>query len=129
MTLFYFIQVVANNNQNLFTTTASSYSCVQDFSLHLDSLFSSRLPRILLADRHWMAELLIESLWWHLSSHEPDTTILKKQHPWGTPLFLGVALLKIGSHGNQDTKIDSMLDSLQCEWSPSLAKFLLQALK
>lgn len=95
----------------------------------LDATSKSSLPRILFNNRHWTVELLVESLWWHLSSHEPDTTILKKQHPWGTPLFLGLVLLKVGSHGSKETKMDSMLDSLQLEWSPALAKFLLQAFK
>lgn len=98
-------------------------------SLFLDSMCNSSFPRVLLSNRHWTVELLVESLWWHLSSHEPDTTILKKQHPWGTPLFLGLVLLKIGSHGSKETKMDSMLDSLQFEWSPFLAKFLLQVLR
>lgn len=100
--------------------------------LILDQLFENRgygyesfVPRIFLAKRHWTLEVLVESLWCYLSSHEPDMATLKSQHPWGTPVYLGVALLKLGSQGGKETKIESMLDSLQCEWSPRLNKFIL----
>lgn len=42
---------------------------------------------------------------------------------------MGVALIKLGSHGSKETKIEAMLDSLHCEWSPRLNKFLLLTLQ
>lgn len=43
-------------------------------------------------------------------------------------MYLGVALLKLGSHGTAETKAEAMLDSLHSEWSPKFNKFILSLL-
>ena len=43
----------------------------------------------------------------------------RRSHAWGTPLFLGMALIDI-----RPRKLESTLDMLFIEWSPQLAAFL-----
>jgi len=93
--------------------------------------YDSPIGKILFGRQHWSSELLVEACWFRLGSSllNTDTHMLKKYHTWGTPLFLGVALVKIRSQGAQEVKIHSMIDLFRTEWSPELSKSVLQCLK
>lgn len=85
----------------------------------------------LLGGCHWSAELLVESLWCHLgnSSLGSDTHLLKKYHTWGTPVFLGVFLVKLRTQGSNQSKLNAMLDTLRFEWSPPFRQFITQGFR
>lgn len=109
------------------------------------SNYESYIANLLLRDRHWQTELLVESLWWsfkELSQHsniskvsclfviEHFITFLKVMHIWGTPVYLGTCLVKLcTSEEKGGLKLYSLLDTIQLEWSNELAEFLLSALK
>lgn len=84
---------------------------------------------MLLLNRHWQTEILLESFWWSFKewTHEPGLT--KKMHIFGTPIFLGMALVKYGTYGRYEIKIESLLDTLQLEWSPYLSEYILLTIK
>jgi hypothetical protein len=76
-------------------------------------------------------ELLVESLWCNLgkSSQGYDTHLLKKYHTWGTPLFLGVLLVKLSSQGIDQSKFSAVLDTVRFEWSPPFSHFITQGFR
>lgn len=94
-----------------------------------DTQYKSYLANLLFSDRHWQLELLIESLWWSFKEWNHDTNISKVMHLWGTPLYLGMGLIKFCTFENQDLKLCSILDTVQLEWSLELADYILLALK
>lgn len=87
--------------------------------------------KFLLGRCHWRAELLVESLWCHLgnSSLGSDTHLLKKYHIWGTPVFLGVFLVKLCTQGSNQSKLNAMLDTVRFEWSPPFGHFITQGFR
>lgn len=87
--------------------------------------------KFLLGGCHWSAELLVESLWCHLgnSSLGSDTHLLKKYHTWGTPVFLGVFLVKLCTQGSNQSKLNAMLDTVRFEWSPPFGHFITQGFR
>lgn len=89
------------------------------------SVYSNRLVNIVLNNRHWSIELMIESLWWSLGNATSDTNFLKKIHTRGSPFFLGVSLIKLSSYGNA-TKLDLSVHTLRTEYSKCLAEFMLK---
>lgn len=68
----------------------------------------------------WNAELLLESLGWTLVGL---SSLNRKNHVIGTPLYLAVALIKI-CHLKNNAKIDAMLDVLRIEWNDHLVEML-----
>lgn len=84
--------------------------------------YDSNFARLILGMRHWSTELLIDSAWLQVG---PGDAPVKKYHSWGTGFFIGVALVKWGSHGASGTKVEAMLDCLRLEGSPSVAKTLI----
>lgn len=91
--------------------------------------YKSYYPRLLLADRHWQTEILIESLFWTFADNDTETNISKRLHIWRTPFHLGMALVKFGTMENVETKVESLLDTLQLEWSPELGEYVLLGVK
>ncbi len=89
------------------------------------NVYGNRLVNVLLNNRHWSIELMIESLWWSLGNATSDTNFLKKIHTRGSPFFLGVSLIKLSSYGNA-TKLDLSVHTLRTEYSKCLAEFLLK---
>ncbi|KAB0794090.1 hypothetical protein PPYR_13710 [Photinus pyralis] len=94
-----------------------------------DVSYSSYFPNLVLANRHWQIEVLMESLWWSFKEWKKDQASSKKVHRWGTPIYLGMTLLKFGTYGAAETKIETLLDALQLEWSLNLATYVLLAFK
>lgn len=74
-------------------------------------------------------EVLVESFWWSFKEWSREPIVSRKTHIWGTPVFLGMTLFKLGTYGMLETKIESLLDTIQLEWSPELADYILLAVK
>uniref|UniRef100_A0A6P7GXK0 Uncharacterized protein LOC114348030 n=1 Tax=Diabrotica virgifera virgifera TaxID=50390 RepID=A0A6P7GXK0_DIAVI len=95
----------------------------------LGTFFKSYLPNLILRDRHWTVEVLVESLWWSFKEWGPMTNPSKVMHIWGTPLYLGMGIVKFTTSQNQEIKMESLLDTVQLEWSLELADHVLMALR
>lgn len=93
------------------------------------SKYKSYLPQLLLADRHWQTEILLESIFWTFVESDLEQQISKRVHVWRTPFQLGMALIKFGTMENVETKIESLLDTLQLEWSEELGEYVVLGLK
>ncbi|XP_066139777.1 protein hobbit isoform X1 [Euwallacea fornicatus] len=93
------------------------------------STYESDLANLLLSDRHFQTELLIASLWWSFKEWNHDINISKVMHVWGTPVYVGMCIIKFCTSEDKDVKLYSLLDTIQLEWSTELADFVLLALK
>ncbi|XP_017781578.1 PREDICTED: protein KIAA0100 [Nicrophorus vespilloides] len=91
------------------------------------SSYSKYLPRLLLGNRHWQMEVLMECLWWSFNDEWTRGSI--KSHIWDTPLYLDMALIKFGTHDKNETKIESLLDTLQLEWSKYLVSYMIMVIQ
>lgn len=90
---------------------------------------SPRLP-IGLSERSCTTELLVENAWCKLNEGiDFMPSDLKKWHKWGTPLFLGVALVNANTKATPviQTRVQVMLDTVRIEWSPPLAALIVSA--
>lgn len=97
---------------------------LEQFDEKRTSVYENKFLKLLLNNRHWSTELMVESLWWSLANATRDQH-LRKSHTRGTPLFLGVSLVKLSSYGNA-TKLDLSMHTLRLEYSKCLAEFLLK---
>ncbi|KAJ8953880.1 hypothetical protein NQ318_019120 [Aromia moschata] len=93
------------------------------------SMYKSYFANLLLRDRHWTMDFLVESLWWSFKEWSQDTNVSKVMHIWGTPLYLGMGLVKFCTGQNGEIKLGSLLDTVQLEWSLELADYVLLAIK
>ncbi|XP_052737818.1 protein hobbit [Bicyclus anynana] len=96
----------------------------------LDQLLDTReepykwvFAQLVVGSRHWSAELLVDGGWVRCGSasgsgREPPP---RRHHSWGSAL-LAVALVKWGTHGPRDSKIEAMMDCLRLEWSTAIAE-------
>lgn len=89
----------------------------------------SPLPKLLLKDRHWNIEILIEKCWWSFKEWSQKTDISKVVHIWGTPVYLGMGLFTFKTLLNQQISVESVFDTVQLEWSLELADYVLLILK
>ncbi|KAM7354827.1 bridge-like lipid transfer protein family member hobbit [Cochliomyia hominivorax] len=89
------------------------------------SMYKTKIFNLLLNQRHWSVELMIESLWWSLGNSINDTNNLKKSHSPGSPFFLGVSLVKLSSYSNA-TKLEVSIHTLRTEYSMTLANFVIK---
>lgn len=103
------------------------------YVLHIFVEYGYKWPflGLLLGGCRWSTELRVESLWCNLGkfSQGYDTHVLKKYHTWGTPLFLGVFLVKLSSQGTAQLKFSSVLDTVRFEWSPPFGQFITQGFR
>lgn len=97
---------------------------LEQFDEKRTSVYENKLLKMLLNNRHWSTELMIESLWWSLANATRDQH-LRKCHTRGTPFFLGVSLVKLSSYGNA-IKLDLSMHTLRLEYSKCLADFILK---
>lgn len=90
--------------------------------------FNSYLPNLLLSDRHWQMEILVSSLYWSFNdwTHE---TVPRRMHLWKTPVYLGMALIKLETLEKCEIKAEALLDTLQLEWSSILGEYILLAIR
>jgi hypothetical protein len=91
--------------------------------------YNSYFFNLLLLDRHWQTECLIESFWWSFKEWNQDSNVSKKMHIWGTPVYFVKVLVKVCTHENHEMEIASFLDMVQLEWSLELADWVLLAIK
>lgn len=110
-----------NNNENIFY-----FNKTLMINFITDTKYDSIFSHLLLGMRHWSTELLIDSAWFQIGNGE---TPLKKYHSWGTAFFVGVALIKWGSHLSGGTKIEAMFDCLRIEWGPNVANIIIQLIQ
>uniref|UniRef100_A0A6B2EIM8 FMP27/BLTP2/Hobbit GFWDK motif-containing RBG unit domain-containing protein n=1 Tax=Phlebotomus kandelakii TaxID=1109342 RepID=A0A6B2EIM8_9DIPT len=89
-------------------------------------VYENRLANLLLENRHWSTELMVEALWWSLGNTGKEFN-KKKVHTKGSPFYMGVSLIKISSYGNA-TKLDLSVHTLRLEWSSLLIEFIAQTL-
>lgn len=95
----------------------------------LGDICGSYLLNLLLKDRHWNVEFLIEKFWWSFKEWSQKTDISKVVHIWGTPLYLGMGLITFKTLLNQQISIESVLDMVQLEWSLEFADYVLLAVR
>ncbi|XP_046965412.1 protein KIAA0100 [Vanessa cardui] len=93
----------------------------------LDQLLDTReepykwvVAQLVVGSRHWSAELLVDGGWAGSGGEPPP----RRQHTWRSAL-LAVALVKWGTHGPRDSKIEAMMDCLRLEWSSEIADSLI----
>lgn len=93
--------------------------------------YESSLGKLFFGDKHWNLEWITESCWCKMNSSllNADPPMLKKYHTWGTPLFLGVLIVKARSQGATEVKVSAMIDLLRTEWSLITSHLILQTLK
>ncbi|KAI8434640.1 hypothetical protein MSG28_003173, partial [Choristoneura fumiferana] len=91
---------------------------------HIKEPYGSAFPRVLLGARHWSAELLLDAGW---AARARAGAPPRRQHAWGAAL-VAVALVKWGSHGPRDSKVEAMMDCLRFEWSPGVAETIINLL-
>lgn len=92
-------------------------------------LYTSHFWNVLLLDRHWQTECLIESFWWSFKEWNQDSNVSKKMHIWGTPVYFVKVLVKVFTHEDSEMEVVSFLDMVQMEWSLELADCVLLAVK
>lgn len=109
--------------------TLSHFYNVRNLLLFLGTRFNSHLPNLLLSDRHWQTEILVSSLFWSFNDWTHETNVSRRMHLWNTPIYLGMALIKCETLEKYEIKIESLLDTLQLEWSVALAEYVLLAIR
>ncbi|XP_068629630.1 protein hobbit [Battus philenor] len=82
-----------------------------------EEAYKSRVAALVVGARHWSAELLVDA-GWAGGAREPPP---RRHHSWRSAL-LAVALVKCGSHGPRDCKVEAMMDCLRLEWSKQIAE-------
>lgn len=91
------------------------------------SLYRNKFLNLLLNQRQWSMELMVETLWSNLGNSNNDTNNLKKTHSPGSPFFLGVSLVKLCSYANT-TKLDISVHTFRTEYSMQLAEFIVKSM-
>ncbi|XP_030570008.1 protein KIAA0100 [Drosophila novamexicana] len=91
------------------------------------SLYRNKFLNLLLNQRQWSMELMVETLWSNLGNSNNDTNNLKKTHSPGSPFFLGVSLVKLCSYANT-TKLDISIHTFRTEYSMQLAEFIVKSM-
>lgn len=89
-----------------------------------NNTYENKLLKMLLGTRHWSTELMVESFWWSLDNATRDDT-LRKIHTRGSPIYVGVSLVKLSSYGNA-IKLDLTLHTLRLEYSSELTDLLIR---
>ncbi|KAJ0180781.1 hypothetical protein K1T71_004185 [Dendrolimus kikuchii] len=91
-----------------------------------EEAYKSRIPRLVVGSRHWSTELLVDGGW--VATGEGCLSLKeappRRHHAWGSAL-LAVALVKWGSHGPRDSKVEAMMDCLRLEWSTTFAETII----
>ncbi|XP_034656577.1 protein KIAA0100 [Drosophila subobscura] len=92
------------------------------------SFYGNKFLNLLLNQRQWSMELMVETLWSNLGNSINDTNNLKKTHSPGSPFFLGVSLVKLCSYANT-TKLDISVHTFRTEYSMQLAEFVVKSVE
>lgn len=97
---------------------------LEQFEGKRTNFYENRFLKMLLNNRHWSTELMIESFWWTLDDITRDHT-LRKIHTRGSPIGVGVSLMKLSSYGNA-IKLDLSMHTLRLEYSSALTDQLIR---
>lgn len=89
-----------------------------------NSDYDNKFLKMLLGNRHWSTELMVESFFWSLDNASKDDT-LRKIHTRGSPIYVGVSLVKLSSYGNA-VKLDLSMHTLRLEYSTDLTDLLIR---
>lgn len=89
-----------------------------------NSVYQNKCLKLLLSNRHWSTELMVESMWWSLDNAMRDSSA-RKVHMRGNPIYIGVSLVKLSSYGNA-TKLDLSIHTLRLEYSSCLTGLLIR---
>lgn len=95
---------------------------LDQFEEKRNGAYETKLLKMLLGNRHWSTELMIESFRWSLDNSERENT-LRKIHTRGSPIDIGVSLVKLSSYGNA-IKLDLTMHTLSLEYSSALTDLL-----
>lgn len=112
------------NDQTAAVSVSHTKLMLEQYDEKRSNVYKNRAGTLLLSNRHWSTELMIESLLWSLGNACRENT-LKKKHTIGNPFFLGVSLIKFSSYGNA-TKLDLSVHTFRAEYSVRLTEFLLK---
>lgn len=112
--------------QNRISSLSISHTkfLLEQFDGKRTNLYENRFLKMLLSNRHWSTELMIESFWWTLDDTVRDYT-LRKIHTRGSPIYVGVSLMKLSSYGNA-IKFDLSMHTLRLEHSAALTEQLVR---
>lgn len=110
-------------DQNAAMSVSHMKFVLEQFTDNRTNIYKSKMWNLLLGNRHWSAELMIETLWWSLGNATNDTNNLRKAHSRGNPFLIGVSLFKLSSYANV-TKLDISIHTLRTEYSMTLAEFV-----
>lgn len=116
------------DDENAAMSVSHTRLLLEQFEDKRSSVYKNKILNLLLNQRHWSTELMIESLWWSLGNSINDTNNLKKSHSPGSPFFLGVSLVKLSSYANV-TKLEISIHTLRTEYSMSLAEFVVKSVR
>lgn len=116
------------DDENAAVSVSHTRLLLEQFDDKRCSVYKNQLLNLLLDQRHWSTELMIESLWWSLGNSINDTNNLKKSHSPGSPFFLGVSLVKLSSYANV-TKLEISIHTLRTEYSINLAEFVVKSMR
>lgn len=113
------------NNRTSSLSVSHTKILLEQFEEKRNNIYENKFLKMLLSNRHWSTELMIESFWWSLDNATCDNQ-LRKIHARGSPFYVGVSLVKLSSYGNA-TKLDLSVHTLRLEYSNGLAEFLLKS--
>lgn len=111
------------NNRVSSLSVSHTKVLLDQFEGKRNTKYENKFIKMLLGNRHWSTELMIESFWWSLDNVTRDDT-LRKIHTRGSPIYVGVSLVKLSSYGNA-IKLDLSLHTLRLEYSSGLTDLLI----
>lgn len=112
------------NNRVSSLSVSHTKVLLDQFEGKRNTAYENKFLKMLLGNRHWSTELMIESFWWSLDNATRDDT-LRKIHTRGSPIYIGVSLVKLSSYGNA-IKLDLSLHTLRLEYSSGLTDLLIR---
>lgn len=89
-----------------------------------NNAYDNKLLKMLLGNRHWSTELMVEAFWWSLDNATRDNA-MRKIHTRGSPIYIEVSLVKLSSYGNA-IKLDLSMHTLRLEYSSNLTDLLIR---
>lgn len=111
-----------NNRMSLLSIDRTKI-VLEQFNEKHDQMYDNRLLKMLLSNRQWSTELMIESLHWSLDN-VPARDLAAKSYVRGSPIFVGVSLVKLGNCGNVH-ELNIKMHTLRLEYSSYLTSLLI----
>lgn len=111
------------NNRVSSLSVSHTKVLLDQFEGKRNNAYENKFLKLLLCNRHWSTELMVESFYWSLDNATRDDS-LRKIHTRGSPIYVGVSLVKLSSYGNA-VKLDLSMHTLRLEYSSGLTELLL----